>query len=55
MMRKSTGSDHMRELIRPDHDRQRLLGLLLDGASSPPAAPADEAWFADLRRRAKAG
>ena len=47
-----TSSEYMRELIRNDQDRQHLRGLLLAGASSPPAAPADHAWFEDLRRRA---
>ena len=51
-----TSSEYMRELIRNDQDRQHLRGLLLAGASSPPAAPADDAWFASLRQRAcKAG
>lgn len=51
-----TSSEYMRELIRKDQDRQRLRGLLLEGASSPPAAPIDDAWFAGLRQRAsKAG
>jgi antitoxin ParD1/3/4 len=51
-----TSSEYMRDLIRNDQDRQHLRGLLLAGASSPPATPADDAWFADLRGRAsKAG
>ena len=48
-----TSSEYMRELIRNDQDRQHLRGLLLAGASSPPAAPADHAWFASLRQRAR--
>lgn len=53
----STSSEYVRELIRKDQDRQRLRGLLLDGASSPPASPADAAFFGDLRTRvgARAG
>ncbi|MDB5703237.1 MAG: addiction module antidote protein family [Sphingomonas bacterium] len=48
-----TSSEYMRELIRKDQDLQQLRGLLLEGASSPPAAPVDDAWFADLRQRAR--
>jgi len=38
-------------LIRKDQDRLQLRGLLLAGAASPPGAPADAAYFADLRAR----
>jgi antitoxin ParD1/3/4 len=48
-----TSSEYVRELIRHDQDRQRLRGLLLDGASSPPAGPADEAYFEGLRERVR--
>jgi len=44
-----TSSEYVRDLIRKDQDRQRLRGLLLDGASSAPAAPADAAYFGKLR------
>jgi antitoxin ParD1/3/4 len=47
-----TSSEYVRELIRDDQDRQRLRGLLLDGASSPAAAPLDAAYFEALRARA---
>ena len=47
-----TSSEYVRELIRRDRDRQRLRGLLLDGADSPPTAVADRAWFERLRARA---
>jgi antitoxin ParD1/3/4 len=50
--RYGTSSEYVRELIRKDQDRQHLRGLLLEGASSPPAAPADAAWFDGLRDRA---
>lgn len=53
-----TSSEYVRELIRADQDRQRLRILLLDGAGSPPAAEANEAYFSGLRhrvRRAKTG
>ena len=49
----STSSEYVRELIRKDQDRERLRKLLLEGASSPPAGPADDAWFEDLRERAR--
>ena len=50
-----TSSEYVRELIRKDRDRQRLRGLLLDGASSPATAAADAAYFASLRERAGRG
>lgn len=34
-----------------DEDRQRLLRLLLDGASSPSTSAADAGYFEGLRRR----
>lgn len=45
-----TSSEYVRELIRKDADRLHLRGLLLDGAASAPAAPADIAYFDALRR-----
>ena len=49
----STSSEYMRELIRKDRDRQRLRGLLLEGAASPPAATADADYFERLRSRVR--
>ncbi|WP_341534754.1 type II toxin-antitoxin system ParD family antitoxin [Candidatus Thiosymbion oneisti] len=51
----ATGSEYVRELIRRDQDRQRLRTLLLDGAGSDPAVPADKAYFDALRSRARQG
>jgi len=48
-----TSSEYVRELSRRDQDRQHLRALLLDGASSAPAAPADKAYFDSLRNRAQ--
>jgi antitoxin ParD1/3/4 len=48
-------SEYVRQLIRKDLDRQRLRGVLLDGASSTATAAADPAYFASLRRRAGRG
>ena len=48
-----TSSEYVRELIRADQDRQHLRKLLVDGASSPATGPIDEAYFADLRTRAR--
>ena len=48
-----TSSEYVRELIRRDSDRLRLRGLLLEGAASAAAAPADSAYFAGLRKRAR--
>jgi len=44
-----TSSEYVRELIRRDQDRLYLRSLLLAGAESAPAAPADAAYFAVLR------
>lgn len=46
-----TSSEYVRELIRKDQDRQRLRDLLLAGAASAPAGPADAAYFGGLRDR----
>jgi len=46
-----TSSEYVRELIRKDQDRLQLRSLLLAGAASAPAAPADAAYFAGLRSR----
>ncbi|CAA7622238.1 Addiction module antidote family protein [Magnetospirillum sp. LM-5] len=48
-----TSSEYVRALIRKDQDRQNLRHLLLLGAESPPAAPADETFFQALRLRAR--
>lgn len=48
-----TSSEYVRELIRRDQDRQRLRGLLLEGAASAPAGSADETFFEGLRERAR--
>ncbi len=44
-----TSSEYVRELIRRDQERLQLRGLLLDGAKSRPAEPADKAYFGRLR------
>lgn len=46
-----TSSEYVRELIRKDQDREQLRNLLLQGAGSAPAKPADEAYFNQLRKR----
>lgn len=48
-----TSSEYIRELIRKDQDRIQLRGLLLAGASSAPAAPADASYFDGLRRQVR--
>lgn len=50
-----TSSEYVRELIRKDQDRQHLRALLLAGAASEPATPADAAYFEDLRKRVRKG
>ncbi|MDX1296926.1 MAG: type II toxin-antitoxin system ParD family antitoxin [Pseudomonas sp.] len=49
----STSSEYVRELIRKDHDRQHLRGLLLAGAESAPTAPVDGAYFESLRDKVR--
>ena len=46
-----TSGEYVRELIRKEQGRQRLRGLLLDGAASASAAPMDERYFDTLRER----
>ena len=46
-----TSSEYVRDLIRKDADALRLRGLLLQGASSVSAAPADASYFSALRER----
>ena len=48
-----TSSEYVRELIRGDQDRQRLRGLLLEGASSPQTKRADATYFDGLRARVR--
>ena len=48
-----TSSEYVRELIRKDADRQQLRGLLLEGAGSAVAGPADAAYFDALRGRVR--
>ena len=48
-----TSSEYVRELIRKDQDRQRLRGVLLAGAATAPASPADSAYFEGLRDRVR--
>lgn len=49
-----TSSEYIRDLIRRDQDRQHLRALLLEGAASPLEGPADDDYFAALRKRAGA-
>lgn len=46
-----TSSEYVRELIRKDQDRQQLRNVLLEGAQSAPAGPADAEYFDALRDR----
>jgi antitoxin ParD1/3/4 len=48
-----TSSEYVRELIRRDKDRVYLRDLLLDGALSPIAGPADSAFFDSLRKETR--
>jgi antitoxin ParD1/3/4 len=51
----STSSEYVRDLIRRAQDRQQLRDLLMEGARSAPAAPADASYFAGLRDRIRSG
>ena len=46
-----TSSEYVRELLRKERDRVHLHGLLMAGASSKQADPADESYFNKLRVR----
>jgi antitoxin ParD1/3/4 len=48
-----TSSEYVRELIRKEQERQQLRNLLLEGATSAPSAPANEAYFEGLRDRVR--
>ncbi len=48
-----TSSEYVRELIRKDQERVQLRELLLAGAGSKPADPADGAYFEALRDRVR--
>ncbi len=46
-----SSSEYVLELILKDRERQRLRGLILQGAASPPAVAADAEYFDRLRGR----
>lgn len=46
-----TSSEYIRELIRKDQDRKRLREMILQGAMSDLAGPADADYFETLRAR----
>jgi len=46
-----SGGEYVRDLIRKDQDRQQLRSMLLAGAHSVPAPPADAAYFERLRQQ----
>ena len=48
-----TSSEYVRELIRRDRDRLQMRQLLLAGAATAPAAPADTSYFEGLRERVR--
>ena len=47
-------SEYVRDLIRRDQERERLRGLLLDGAASPPGPLAEDSYFESLRASVRA-
>ena len=48
-----TCAEYVRDLIRKEHDRQKLRALLLEGKNSPPAGVADAEYFNRLRDRVR--
>lgn len=48
-----TSSEYIRELIRRDHDRLHLRGLLLEGAGARKRMPADKQYFKRLRNQVR--
>ena len=48
-------SEYVRDLIRRDQERERLRGLLLDGAASSPGPIADDSYFEALRGQVRSG
>jgi len=48
-----TSSEYIRELIRKDHEQQKLRKLLVEGAESPQTGVADDDYFDSLRARAR--
>lgn len=51
----STSSEYLRDLIRKELDREKLRGLLLEGAESPIDTESDADFFEALRERARKG
>jgi antitoxin ParD1/3/4 len=49
----STSSEYVRDLIRREQDRQKLTALLMEGANSPLTTTVDDAYFEELRERAR--
>ena len=49
----ATSSEYIRALIRHERDREKLRGLLDEGAASPLTEPMDEADFEELRQIAR--
>ncbi|MES2444342.1 MAG: type II toxin-antitoxin system ParD family antitoxin [Pseudomonadota bacterium] len=49
----SIDNDDVPESIRKERDREHLRRLLLEGAESPLAGEADEAYFDELRELAR--
>jgi antitoxin ParD1/3/4 len=48
-----TTSEYVRDLIRKEQERTHLRELLLEGALSASAGPADRSYFDKLRKRVR--
>jgi antitoxin ParD1/3/4 len=46
-------SEYLRDLIRKQRDIEQVRQMLLDGANSGPGKRIDDAWFAELRAKAR--
>ena len=55
MSKENESPPEIGEAVAEDWDRERLRGLLLEGAASPPAVTADADYFSRLRRKVCGG
>jgi antitoxin ParD1/3/4 len=49
-----TSSEYVRELLRREQDREKLRGLLMEGAASAVSGEADSFYFSGLREKVRA-
>ena len=49
----ASSSEYVRELLRREHDKEKLRALILEGVASGRGVLADKAYFDGLRQRAR--